>query len=123
MKFFTKTIVLVLLGMNIAHAGLVGIKTTITASWYGKWHHGKLMANGKPFDMHNPALAAHKTLPLGTLLLVRNASNGKALVAVVTDRGPYKEGRSLDISYAGAKYLGFADQGLAKLEIQVLKHA
>src|SRR3954453_22438745 len=74
------------------------------ASWYGEFHEGKLMANQRPFRMEE-ATVAHRTLPLGTLVEVRNLKNGRSVHAEVTDRGPYVRGRMLDVSKAVAEEL------------------
>ncbi len=91
----------------------------VVASWYGQEHHGKPMANGKPFDMYAPTIA-HKELPLGTKVELRNPRNGQRVVAVVTDRGPYIEGRDVDLSYGLAKKLDMVEQGVGKLMMRVL---
>lgn len=91
-----------------------------TASWYGRPFHGRLTANGERYNMFRLS-AAHKTLPLGSYLEVRNLENGKRLIVRVNDRGPYIGGRVLDLSYAAAKKLGFVHRGLARVEARVLK--
>jgi len=87
-----------------------------TSSWYGAWHHGKRQANGKPFDM-NAITVAHRTLPLGSQVLVTNLANGRSVCADVTDRGPYIAGRILDASRAVARQLDFERAGLARVAI------
>ena len=89
-------------------------------SWYGAQFQGKRMANGEPFDRHDPEIVAHKTLPLGTVLLVRNPDTGIGIVTKVQDRGPYVRGRMLDVSSAAAEILGFKDQGTATLVVTIL---
>jgi len=91
----------------------------VVASWYGQEHHGKPMANGKPFNMYAPTIA-HKELPLGTKVELRNPRNGQRVVAVVTDRGPYIEGRDVDLSYGLAKKLDMVEQGVGKLMMRIL---
>ncbi len=86
----------------------------VSASWYGSQHHGRLMANGRPFDMYADT-AAHKSLPLGTRLMVTNPRNGASVKVQVTDRGPYVAGRSLDLSYGAARKLGVVESGVAKV--------
>src|SRR4051794_69712 len=71
------------------------------ASWYGRFHEGKIMANHQPFRMLQ-ATVAHRTLPLGTIVEVRNLANGRVAQAEVTDRGPYARRRVLDVSKAVA---------------------
>ena len=80
------------------------------ASFYGKRHSGKTMANGKRFNP-NKMTAAHKTLPLGSMIKVRYKS--KSITVKITDRGPYIRGRKLDLSETAAKYLGFYNKGVA----------
>ena len=89
----------------------------VTASWYGAYFEGRPMANGKPFKAADPTTAAHKSLPFGTKLLVKNPATGRSLVVTVKDRGPYVKGRDLDLSRAAARKLGYARRGLANLVI------
>lgn len=91
----------------------------VTAGWYGKYHHGKLMANGKRFDMHG-ATIAHREIPIGTKVELENPKTGEKAKAVVTDRGPYHEGRDVDLSYGLAKRLSLAKQGVGNLKMRVL---
>ena len=86
----------------------------VVASWYGSPHHGKLMANGKPFNMYANTVA-HKKIPLGTQLTITNPQNGASVEVRVTDRGPYISGRNLDLSYGVARKLGIVESGVAKL--------
>ncbi len=99
-----------------AFAGSFEAKT----SWYGAQFQGKRMANGEKFDMHDPEIVAHKTLPLGTVLLVRNPVNGIGVVVTVQDRGPYVRGRGLDVSAKAAEMLGFKERGTATLVVKIL---
>ena len=92
------------------------------ASWYGEFHEGKLMANQRPFRM-DEATVAHRTLPLGTLIEVRNLKNGRFVDAEVTDRGPYVRGRMLDVSKAVAEELEMLEGGTAAVEIRVIQPA
>jgi rare lipoprotein A len=92
------------------------------ASWYGKEEHGKLTASGEKFDMY-AITAAHKTLPLGSIVLVKNLENNKELVVRINDRGPFIKGRIIDLSYKGAQMLGFAEKGLAKVKIELLSES
>lgn len=86
------------------------------ASWYGKDFHGKLTANREVYDMHAIS-AASKTLPIPCHVRVTNLENGKSLVVRVNDRGPYKTGRIIDLSYGAAQKLGFATQGITKVRV------
>jgi rare lipoprotein A len=76
------------------------------ASWYGKQFHGRATASGEDFDMFE-LTAAHRQLPLGTSVKVTNLRNGKSIIVRVNDRGPYIEGRIMDLSYGAARMLGF----------------
>lgn len=91
---------------------------TDTASWYGPRFHGKPGANGQTFDQ-NGISAAHRTLPLPTIVKVTNLSNGKSINLVVNDRGPYTyEGRIIDLSMGAAKAIGVYERGTAKVRVQ-----
>ena len=90
------------------------------ASFYGKKFHGRTMANGKPFDMW-AMTAAHRTLPLGTVVLVTSKLTGKVVRVEITDRGPYTKGRVIDLSRAAAEALDFVDEGLTHVVIQHIK--
>ena len=90
-----------------------------TASWYGRKFHGQLTSSGEPFDMFQ-FTAAHKTMPIPAWIRVTNVENDQSLVVRVNDRGPFKEDRVLDLSWAAAERLGFADQGTAKVRYEVL---
>ena len=94
-------------------------KETVTASWYGKTHHGKQMANGKKFDM-NAATLAHRFLPFGTRVELENPGTGKVVKATVTDRGPFVAGRDVDLSYGLAKKLSVVEKGVSKLFMRVI---
>lgn len=89
------------------------------ASWYGSWHHGKVTANGEAYDMF-AMTAAHKTIPLGTLVKVTRKDIGKSLVVRINDRGPYKRRRIIDLSYAAADSLGMKRKGVTRVAIEVV---
>lgn len=91
-----------------------------TASWYGPGFHGRLTASGEVYDMYANT-AAHLTLPLGSLVRVVNPRTGQSRVVRITDRGPYVEGREIDVSYDVARSLGFEERGLARLRIELLE--
>lgn len=91
----------------------------VVAGWYGKYHHGRLMANGRPFNMH-AATIAHRKMPIGTVVELENPKTGQKVKAEVTDRGPYHYGRDVDLSYGLAKQLSIAKQGVANLKMRVL---
>jgi len=88
------------------------------ASWYGEDFHGKLTANGELYDM-NELTAAHKTLPLPSIVRVTNLENGRSLLVRVNDRGPYVHGRIIDVSRRSAQLLGFEGQGTAKVRVEI----
>ncbi|MBI5518784.1 MAG: septal ring lytic transglycosylase RlpA family protein [Desulfovibrio sp.] len=94
----------------------MGFKEEGYASWYGIDFHGKKTATGETYDMFSVS-AAHKTLPLGTKVRVTNLENGRELELVVNDRGPFVDGRIIDLSYASARLLGMADNGLARVRV------
>jgi rare lipoprotein A len=89
------------------------------ASWYGPKFHGRPTANGEKFDM-NMLSAAHRTLPLPSIVRVTNLDNGRSLVVRVNDRGPFARGRILDASRRSAQLLGFERSGTAKIRVQIL---
>jgi rare lipoprotein A len=89
------------------------------ASWYGPDFHGRRTSNGEIYDMH-AMTAAHKTLPMNTMLLVKNLENGRKTVVRVNDRGPFIRGRIIDLSYKAAKKLGTVAKGTARVEIIAL---
>jgi rare lipoprotein A len=88
------------------------------ASWYGDYHHGRPMANGQKFDMHDETTVAHKHLPLGTRLRLTNQETKRSIDVVVRDRGPYVTGRDFDLSYAAAEKLKFVREGHVKLRVE-----
>jgi len=92
---------------------------TGVASWYGAQFHGKTTANGETYDM-NALTAAHKTLPMPSLVRVTNLENGRAVVLRVNDRGPFAQGRIIDVSRRGAQLLGFEIQGTARVRVDIM---
>jgi rare lipoprotein A len=90
------------------------------ASWYGKPFHGRRTATGEVYDM-NSMTAAHKTMPLPSYALVRNPRNGRQVVVRVNDRGPFVDGRIIDLSHAAARKLRIS--GIGKVEVRRLTHA
>lgn len=91
----------------------------VVASWYGHEHHGKPMANGEPFNMYTSTIA-HKELPLGTKVELRDPNTGVKVRAVVADRGPYVQGRDVDLSYGLARRLALVDRGVGRLRMRIL---
>ena len=89
------------------------------ASWYGHDFHGRSTSNGETYNMHD-ITAAHKLLPMHTMLLVQNNENGRQVVVRVNDRGPFVQGRIIDLSYGAAKKLGLVHAGTARVTITAL---
>lgn len=90
------------------------------ASYYGRDFHGKKTANGEVFNMYKLS-AAHRTLPLGTRARVWNVDNGLSVQVVINDRGPFIEGRILDLSFAAALELEMVEAGVATVQIEILE--
>lgn len=89
------------------------------ASWYGLKFHGEETSNGERYNMYEMS-AAHKTLPLPTYLRVTNLDNGQKIVVRVNDRGPFHSDRIIDLSFAAANRLGFADKGTARVRLEAI---
>ncbi len=89
------------------------------ASWYGDAFHGRPTSTGERFDMRLPS-AAHKTLPLPSVVEVINLENDRRIQIRVNDRGPFVDGRIIDLSRAAAEELGFLNKGLAKVRVRYL---
>ena len=89
------------------------------ASWYGPGFHGKLTANGEVYDQ-NGLTAAHKTLPMPSMVRVTNLENGRSIEIRVNDRGPYAAGRVIDVTRRAAQLLGFIDNGTARVRVQIM---
>ena len=89
------------------------------ASWYGTKFHGRKTSNGERYDMYAIS-AAHKTLPIPTYLEVTNLENGRRLIVRVNDRGPFHSERIIDLSYAAAAKLGYADKGTTQVKIRAI---
>ncbi|HET7842885.1 MAG TPA: septal ring lytic transglycosylase RlpA family protein [Xanthomonadales bacterium] len=90
-----------------------------TASWYGTKFHGRLTSSREPYDMYQ-LTAAHKTLPLPTFARVTNLDNGRSIVVRINDRGPFHEGRIIDLSYAAAIKLGIHVRGTGRVEVRAI---
>src|SRR5690606_33743387 len=96
-----------------------GYSETGLASWYGRKFHGHLTSNGEVYDMFQVS-AAHTSLPIPSYVRVTNLDNGKSILARVNDRGPFHAGRVIDMSYAGAVLLGYADRGTARVRVEAV---
>jgi rare lipoprotein A len=92
---------------------------TGVASWYGYPYHGRHAANGEIYDMEK-LTAAHRTLPLGTWVRVVNLRNDRAVEVRITDRGPFVDGRIIDLSRAAARAVGVLSRGIANVRLEVL---
>jgi rare lipoprotein A len=89
------------------------------ASWYGRKFHGRSTANGEVFNAY-AATAAHRSLPIPSYVRVSNLENGRSMIVRVNDRGPFHPDRIIDLSYGAAVKLGFAEQGTAAVEVEVI---
>ncbi len=92
---------------------------TAVASWYGEEFEGRRTASGEPFDK-DALSAAHREFPFGTKLKVTNLSNGRSVIVVVNDRGPFVSGRDIDLSYAAARKIGLVGPGTGEVLIEYL---
>lgn len=92
-------------------------KGTMRASWYGPGFHGKLTANGEIYDQY-ALTAAHRDLPFGTILEITNPRNNKTVLVRINDRGPYIQGRQIDISKGAAMALGMVERGVIKVKVK-----
>jgi len=97
-----------------------GFRQRGIASWYGKKFHGRKTSSGEVYDMY-AMTAAHKTLPIPVYVRVKNLSNGRSIIVKVNDRGPFIEGRIIDLSYTAAQKLDITAEGTARVEIATLR--
>jgi rare lipoprotein A len=98
---------------------IVGYRQVGFASWYGPGFHGRKTSSGEVFNMHS-FTAAHRTLPFGTILKVKNRENGRWVQVKVNDRGPFIRGRILDLSYGAARAIDMIGTGTALVEIRAI---
>lgn len=96
-----------------------GYSETGMASWYGDDFHNKRTANGETYNMR-AITAAHRTLPLPSIVKVTNLENGRSIIARVNDRGPYVKNRIIDVSEKGAELLGYKNKGVTKVKVEIL---
>ena len=94
-------------------------RETGIASWYGPGFHAKTTANGERYDQ-NDMTAAHRTLPMPSIVRVTNLENGRSIVVRVNDRGPFANNRIIDMSRRGAETLGFVGKGTARVQVEIL---
>jgi rare lipoprotein A len=97
----------------------VGYVERGVASWYGPGFHGNKTSNGERYDMHQ-LTAAHRTLPLGSVVVVRSFSTGRSVTVRINDRGPFAKGRIIDLSYEAARSLGMIGPGTDQVELRVV---
>jgi rare lipoprotein A len=97
----------------------IGETETGLASWYGEPYHGRRAANGEIYDMH-AMTAAHRTMPFGTWVRVDNLTNGKEVEVRITDRGPFVDGRIIDLSRAAAQKISLIGPGVARVKLTVV---
>ncbi|GIU74531.1 MAG: hypothetical protein KatS3mg004_1618 [Bryobacteraceae bacterium] len=103
-------------------APLPGWTETGLASWYGHPYHGRPSSSGEIYDM-DQLTAAHRTLPFGSIVEVKNLDNGRTVTVRINDRGPFAEGRIIDLSRAAARQIGLIGPGTALVRIQLLGYA
>ncbi|MGA6829171.1 septal ring lytic transglycosylase RlpA family protein [Nitrospira sp. NS4] len=97
----------------------IGFVERGTASWYGPGFDGNKTANGERYDMHK-LTAAHRTLPLGSVAVVRSLTSNRQVTVRINDRGPFAKGRVLDLSLAGARAIGMIGNGTDQIELRVV---
>jgi rare lipoprotein A (peptidoglycan hydrolase) len=98
----------------------VGEVIMMNCSYYGEEYNGRKTSSGETYDMYGMT-CAHKEMAFGTKLKVSNPDNGKSVTVTVNDRGPFKEGRDLDLSYGAAKEIGILHKGLMRLPVEILE--
>ena len=97
----------------------IGYSEKGIASWYGKKFHGRLTSSREVYNMYK-LTAAHKSLPIPCYAKVTNLSNNKSIIVRINDRGPFKKGRIIDLSYAAAKKLDIVLKGTAKVHVEAI---
>jgi rare lipoprotein A len=105
---------------RVAHPSFPGRVETGIASWYGEPYHGRKTASGEVYDMHQ-LTAAHRSLPFGTWVEVTNAENGTRVAVRINDRGPFVDGRIIDLSRAAAERIGLIGPGIARVRVKVIE--
>jgi len=108
-------------GTSLPETGRRGkFEQTGVASWYGKPFHGRKTSSGETYNMM-ALTAAHPTLPFGTVVRVTNLKNKKSVKVKINDRGPFKKGRIIDLSYSAARTIGLTGPGTGKVKVEVVK--
>lgn len=97
-----------------------GYRETGVASWYGTKFHGRNTSNGEVYDVYGMT-AAHRSLPIPSYVKVTNLENRRSVVVRINDRGPFHGDRIIDLSWAAAEKLGFADHGVAPVEVVAIQ--
>ena len=105
---------------SVPHTPRVGDTQTGIASWYGDPYHGRIAANGEVYDM-DAFTAAHQTLPFETFVRVTNLTNNKTVDVRITDRGPFVDGRIIDLSRAAAREIDMIGPGIVKVRLEVIQ--
>ena len=124
--FLVLVSIVILLASGCASSGskkppAPGTTLTGVASWYGPGFHGRRTSNGERYDM-NRLTAAHKTLPFGTLVEVRNLDNDRSVVVRINDRGPHIKRRIIDLSRAAAEAIEMVGPGTARVSLKILQY-
>ena len=109
-----------LVGLAVAFSVFGPYYETGIASWYGPGFHGNQTANGEVYDM-NGSSAAHKTLPFGTIVRVIDLETGRSIVVRINDRGPFIEGRIIDLSKGAAEKLGMVERGIIQVGLRIVR--
>lgn len=110
---------IIILGLSFPSLGNTATWQSGKASWYGSYHHGRKTASGEIFNMYGLS-AAHRSLPLGTIVEVTNKANGRSIQVKINDRGPYHGNRVIDLSKGAASKLDMLKSGVGTVEIKVL---
>jgi len=124
-SFLIIGIVVAVLSLGIAYKALepspfVGLIEYGLASYYGKEFHGKRTASGEIFNMYRMT-AAHRYLPFGSVVMVTRVDTGRSVIVRINDRGPYVEGRIIDLSFGAARRLGMIEEGVVRVRLEVLR--
>jgi len=124
LRIFTILLLIALIGSGCLMTrnrpgGGGAVHQTGKASWYGAAFQGKPTASGEPFNM-NALTAAHRNLPFGTQVRVTNQNNGRSVVVRINDRGPFVDGRIIDLSRAAAGQIGMIDAGVVPVSLEIL---
>lgn len=127
LSVFKKLLIISLIVTCFALFSLVGVAGFSTnqrtlygvASWYGPGFHGRLTANGEIFNQHD-LTAAHKKLPFNTEVLVTNLRNNESVIVRINDRGPFIEGRTIDLSEEAAKRIKFKHEGITPVKLKIV---